>query len=142
MSQEGQDDPLRTESPPSETPPAPELAQVQEGESELGDEEMDCPKGENIEGGTQVDNEEGGEADVKLGSGTCGKNINNTQSNKIEEDGVRLEEESRNGEMEGRCLESRTGNGNRSICEGEDTQTPQSSTEASAKLLCSLRSVI
>lgn len=139
MSQEGQDDPLRTESPPSETPPAPEIAQVQEGESELGEEEMDCPKGENMgpcdgteEGGTQVDSEE---ADVKLGAETCGKNINNTQSSKIEEGEVRLQEKSRNGEMEGGCPESRTENGNR-------TQAPRSSPEGSTKLMCSLRSVI
>lgn len=131
MSQEGPDDPLRTESPPSETPPAPELAQVQEGDSELGDDETYCPKGENMEGGTQVDSEEGEEADVKLGSETCGKNTSNTQSSQMEED-------------EGRCPESQTENGNRSICEGEDTQTllPQSSAEGSTKSMCFLRSVI
>ncbi|XP_056625105.1 PH and SEC7 domain-containing protein 2 isoform X1 [Triplophysa dalaica] len=128
MSQEGPDDPLRTESPPSETAPEPELAQVQEGESELGEDETDCPKGENMEGGTQVDSEEGEEADVKLGSETCEKNINNTKSSQMEED-------------EGRCPESQTENGNRSICEGEDTQTllPQSSAEGSTKPMCFLR---
>ncbi|XP_055033719.2 PH and SEC7 domain-containing protein 2 isoform X2 [Misgurnus anguillicaudatus] len=144
MSQEGQHDPLHKESPPPDTPPASEISQIQDEESEMGEEKTESFKRENMEPcngteevGTEVDSEETGEVDVKLGSGTCGKSTQNIKPSEMDQDKVRLTEEGRNGEIEGVYPES----GNKNICEGENTQTllPQSSAEGLTKLLCPLR---
>ncbi|XP_052430747.1 PH and SEC7 domain-containing protein 2 isoform X1 [Carassius gibelio] len=123
MSQEGQHDPLRTDTPPPDTPQAPE-----------GEEEADGSTVRDLEpcNGTKTEEEQQGEAE----DGDT-ENNRNTQ----EDEKVTLEEEGRNGEIEGSCLDPVTENGNRDIREGEDTQLllPQSTEKESTKPLCSLR---
>ncbi|XP_016305686.1 PH and SEC7 domain-containing protein 2-like isoform X2 [Sinocyclocheilus anshuiensis] len=111
MSQEGQHDPLRTDTPPPDTPPAP------------GDEEADGSTARDLEpcSGTKTEEELQGEAED-------GDTENNRNTQSSAEEKVTLEEEGRNSEIEGSCLDSVTENGNRDISEGEDTQSllPQS----------------
>ncbi|XP_059372159.1 PH and SEC7 domain-containing protein 2 isoform X1 [Carassius carassius] len=127
MSQEGQHDPLRTDTPPPDTPQAPE-----------GEEEADGSTVRDLEpcNGTKTEEEQQGEAEDR-----DRENNRNTQSSAKEDEKVTLEEEGRNGEIEGSCLDSVTENGNRDIREGEDTQLllPQSTEKDSTKPLCSLR---
>ncbi len=129
MSQEGQQDPLRTDTPPPDTPPAPE-----------GEEEADGSTARDLEpcNGTKTEEEQQGEAE----DGDT-KNNRNTQSSAKEDEKVTLEEEGRNGEIEGSCLDPVTENSNRDIREGEDTQLlpPPSPEKDSTKPLCSLRLV-
>lgn len=129
MSQEGQDDPLHTGTPPPDIPPAPE-----------GEEDADSSKAKNLEpcNGPKTEEEQQGEAEDRET-----ESIRNTQSSAKEDEKVTLEEEGRNGEIEGSCLDPVTENGNGNICEGEDTQSllPQSPEKDSTKPLCSLRLV-
>ncbi|KAG1962278.1 PH and SEC7 domain-containing protein 2 isoform X2 [Pimephales promelas] len=127
MSQEGQHDPLRTDSPPPDTPPAPE-----------GEEDADGSKAKDLEpcNGTKTEEEHQGEAEDKET-----ENNRNTQSREKEDETVTLEEEGRNGGIEGSCVDPVTENGNGDTREGEDTQSlpPQSPEKDSAKPLCCLR---
>ncbi|XP_042593965.1 PH and SEC7 domain-containing protein 2 isoform X1 [Cyprinus carpio] len=127
MSQEGQHDPLRTDTPPPDTPQAPE-----------GEEEADGSMVRDLEpcNGTKTEEEQQGETE----DGDI-ENNRNTQSSAKEDEKVTLEEGGRNGEIEGSCLDPVTENGNRDIREGEDTQLlpPQSPEKDSTKPLCSLR---
>ncbi|XP_050983174.1 PH and SEC7 domain-containing protein 2 [Labeo rohita] len=123
MSEEGQHDPLRTDTPPTDTPPAPE-----------GEEEADGSTARDLEpcNGTKTE-EEAEDGDTE--------NNRNTQSSAEEDEKVTLEEEGRNSEIEGSCLDPVTKNGNKDISEGEDTQSlpPQSPENDSTKPLCTLR---
>ncbi|XP_051716709.1 PH and SEC7 domain-containing protein 2 isoform X2 [Ctenopharyngodon idella] len=127
MSQEGQDDPLHTGTPPPDIPPAPE-----------GEEDADGSKAKNLEpcNGPKTEDKHQGEAEDRETESN-----RNTQSSTKEDEKVTLEEEGRNGEIEGSCLDPVTENGNRDICEGEDTQSllPQSPEKDLTKPLCSLR---
>lgn len=129
MSQEGQDDPLHTGTPPPDIPPAPE-----------GEEDADGSKAKNLEpcNGPKTEDKHQGEAEDRETESN-----RNTQSSTKEDEKVTLEEEGRNGEIEGSCLDPVTENGNRDICEGEDTQSllPQSPEKDLTKPLCSLRLV-
>ncbi|KAL0176296.1 hypothetical protein M9458_028626, partial [Cirrhinus mrigala] len=120
MSEEGQHDPLRTDTPPPDTPPAPEG-------------EADASSARDLEpcNGTKTE-EEAEDGDTE--------NNRNTQSSAEEEEKVTLEEEGRNSEIEGSCLDPVTENGNKDISEGEDTQLllPQSLEKDSTKPLCTL----
>ncbi len=123
MSQEGQNDPLRTDTPPPE-----------------GEEEADGSTARDLEpcNGTKTEEEQQGEAE----DGDT-ENNRNTQSSAKEDEKVTLEEEGRNGEIEGSCLDPVTENCNRDIREGEDSQLlpPQSPERDSTKPPCSLRQV-
>uniref|UniRef100_A0A672Q253 Pleckstrin and Sec7 domain containing 2 n=1 Tax=Sinocyclocheilus grahami TaxID=75366 RepID=A0A672Q253_SINGR len=96
MSQEGQYDPLRTDTPPPDTPPAPE-----------GQEEADGSTPRDLEpcNGTKTEEKKQGEAE----DGDT-ENNRNTQSSAKEDEKVTLEEEGRNGEIEGSCLDPVTEN--------------------------------
>ncbi|XP_067313145.1 PH and SEC7 domain-containing protein 2 isoform X2 [Pseudorasbora parva] len=127
MSQEGQDDPLRTSTPPPDTPLAPE-----------GVEDADGSNAKHLKpcNGTKTEEEHRGEA--KDGDT---ENDRNAQSRAKEDEKVTLEEEGRNGEIEGSCLDSVTENGNEDTREGEDTQSLPNQTpeKDSNKPPCSLR---
>lgn len=129
MSQEGQDDPLHTGTPPPDIPLAPE-----------GEEDADGSKAKNLEPCNGPKTEEGHQGEAEDRETESNRN---TQSSTKEDEKVTLEEEGRNGENEGSCLDPVTENGNRDICEGEDTQSllPQSPEKDSTKPLCSLRLV-
>uniref|UniRef100_A0A9J8CCC8 Pleckstrin and Sec7 domain containing 2 n=1 Tax=Cyprinus carpio carpio TaxID=630221 RepID=A0A9J8CCC8_CYPCA len=124
MSQEGHQDPLHTDTPPPDTPPAP------------GEEEADSSTARELEpcNGTNAEGEQQGEAED-------GDTENNRNTQSSAEEKVTLEEEGRKSEIESSCLDPVTENGNRDISEGGDTESllPQSSGKDSTKPLCALR---
>ncbi|XP_077103540.1 PH and SEC7 domain-containing protein 2 isoform X1 [Siphateles boraxobius] len=125
MSQEGQQDPLRTGSPPPDTPPAPE-----------GEEEADGSKAQDLEpcNGTKTEEERQGEAEDRET-----ENNRNTQSREKEDEMVTLEKEGRNSEIEGSCVDPVTENCNGDTREGEDTQSLPPQSPEKDKPLYSLR---
>lgn len=126
MSQEGHQDPLHTDTPPPDTPPAP------------GEEEADSSTARELEpcNGTKAEGEQQGEAED-------GDTENNRNTQSSAEEKVTLEEEGRKSEIESSCLDPVTENVNRDISEGGDTESllPQSSGKDSTKPLCALRLV-